>query len=212
MNAGADPWADRFVELWATYMVQRRLPAHGEHNPALVELVLGIDADTQDMTVDYKGVDFLSRPEPAIGWLREGINSTLRGYLQTCGVTYPIRCSVQAWPNVNRRGDYHGPHNHGWSYLSGTYYVQVPMERPGANRGSQRPAAITFSDPRYGAYGHALGSASGSQARHTVHPTPGTLLMWPSPLIHYVHPNLSDEVRISISFNVVLEWTNDYAG
>jgi hypothetical protein len=31
------------------------------------------------------------------------------------------------------------------------------------------------------------------------------LLMWPSPLQHYVHPNLSEEHRVSISFNVLME-------
>mgnify|MGYP004340951149 FL=1 len=36
--------------------------------------------------------------------------------------------------------------------------------------------------------------------------------MWPSPLIHYLHPNHTDDIRISISFNVILEWSNDYAG
>jgi len=29
--------------------------------------------------------------------------------------------------------------------------------------------------------------------------------MWPSPVQHYVHPNLSDERRVSISFNVIID-------
>ena len=43
-------------------------------------------------------------------------------------------------------------------------------------------------------------------ARRTLVPdaTPGTLMMWPSPVHHYVHPNLCDDVRISISFNLIL--------
>jgi hypothetical protein len=34
--------------------------------------------------------------------------------------------------------------------------------------------------------------------------------MWPAFLHHLVHPNLSHETRISVSFNVVLRWKEDY--
>ena len=207
-----DPWAERVTELWATHIFERKLSDAEAQNPALAKLVLELDSAKDDMTVDYKGVDFLSRPEPATLWLREAISESLRHYLQACNITYPIRCDIQAWPNVNRLGDYHGPHNHGWSYLSGTYYVQLPAEETVPKDGGKRPAAITFSDPRYGAYRHSLAPDASAEARETFYPAPGTLLMWPSPLIHYVQPNQSDEIRISISFNIILKWTNDYAG
>lgn len=208
----ADPWAERFAQLWTTHIFERKLDAHAEHNAVLSKLILALDSEKDDMTVDYQGVDFLGRPEPAIAWLRETIDETLRLYLQACDITYPIRRDVQGWPNVNRLGDYHGPHNHGWSYLSGTYYVQLPEKKATGPSAALDPAAITFSDPRYGAYRHSIAPNASESARYTVYPAPGTLLMWPSPLIHYVHPNQSDEVRISISFNIVLEWSNDYAG
>lgn len=207
----SDPWADRVTQLWTTHIFERKLTANTDHNAALSKLILTLDSKTDDMTVDYKGVDFLSRPEPAIVWLRSAIEETLRRYLQACDITYPIRCDIQAWPNVNRLGDYHGPHNHGWSYLSGTYYVQLPEKKPVTLPNDMQPAAITFSDPRYGAYRHSIAPDASASARHTFYPTPGTLLMWPSPLIHYVHPNQTTDIRISISFNIVLEWSNDYA-
>lgn len=207
----ASPWANRFALLWTTHIYERLLTASEAHNPALIETILKMDSEADDMTVSYKGMDFLKRPEPAIAWLLSEVNETLRGYLKVCGISYPVRCDIQAWPNVNRHGDYHGPHNHGWSYLSGTYYVQMPVERPQDSVTGRRPAAITFSDPRHGAYRHSLAPDPNGNARYTVYPKPGTLLMWPSSLTHYVHPNLSDETRISISFNVVLEWSNDYA-
>lgn len=203
---------EHFTQLWTTHIFERKINAHAEHNAALSKLILALDAEKDDMTVDYKGVDFLSRQEPAIVWLRETVDEALRRYLQACGITYPIRRDVQAWPNVNRLGDYHGPHNHGWSYLSGTYYVQLPDTKVTSCRGDRHPAAITFSDPRYGAYRHSIAPDASASARHTIYPSPGTLLMWPSPLIHYVQPNHSEDIRISVSFNIVLEWSNDYAG
>ena len=45
---------------------------------------------------------------------------------------------------------------------------------------------------------------------HRILPVAGDLLLWPSFLHHLVHPNMSDAPRISVSFNVVLKWKNDY--
>ena len=45
---------------------------------------------------------------------------------------------------------------------------------------------------------------------HTILPKTGELLLWPAFLNHFVHPNLSDETRISISFNIILKWSDDY--
>jgi len=41
-------------------------------------------------------------------------------------------------------------------------------------------------------------------------PNAGHLFLWPAFLHHLVHPNMADLPRISISFNVVLKWKNDY--
>ena len=64
----SDPWADRVTQLWTTHIFERKLTANTDHNAALSKLILTLDSKTDDMTVDYKGVDFLSRPEPAIVW------------------------------------------------------------------------------------------------------------------------------------------------
>jgi hypothetical protein len=34
--------------------------------------------------------------------------------------------------------------------------------------------------------------------------------LWPAFLLHFVHPNLSDEKRVSISFNATLKWSEEY--
>jgi hypothetical protein len=44
----------------------------------------------------------------------------------------------------------------------------------------------------------------------TVSPRPGMILMWPAFLMHYVHPNLSEELRISISFNLIVKHPTNY--
>ena len=48
------------------------------------------------------------------------------------------------------------------------------------------------------------------EAEYTVMPEPGMILLWPAFLHHFVHPNLSQMHRISVSFNVVLNWSENY--
>jgi len=45
---------------------------------------------------------------------------------------------------------------------------------------------------------------------YTVRPEPGMLLMWPAFINHFVHPNLSKTMRVSISFNIMLKWSDHY--
>jgi hypothetical protein len=48
------------------------------------------------------------------------------------------------------------------------------------------------------------------EAEHTIQPRAGMILLWPAFLKHFVHPNLSRDLRISISYNVVLKWSETY--
>ena len=43
---------------------------------------------------------------------------------------------------------------------------------------------------------------------HRVLPTSGDLFIWPAFLHHLVHPNMSEAPRISLSFNVMVEWSD----
>jgi hypothetical protein len=45
---------------------------------------------------------------------------------------------------------------------------------------------------------------------YRIQPEAGDLLVWPAFLHHLVHVNLSQDVRISVSFNVVLRWRDTY--
>jgi hypothetical protein len=82
--------------------------------------------------------------------LRDCINRTGIDYLKHAGLDYQVNWGLQGWANVNRRGDYHDPHNHPHAYLSGTYYVAVPKaeQKLPENRPDVRPGAISFYDPQ----------------------------------------------------------------
>lgn len=203
--------SDGVVELWPTRLMQRALPDAQNANPILSDLIEALDSRTSDLTTDYRAADFLQTDHPAVRWLSQCINKTVVDYLNVQSQTYESHWQLQGWANINRFGDYHDLHNHPHSYLSGTYYVAVPQQQenlPG--RSDKRPGAISFYDPRPQANMTAIRDDPQIEAEYTVLPAPGMLLLWPSFLHHFVHPNLSRENRISISFNVVLNWSNDY--
>ncbi len=200
-----------FERLWPTVILRRVVPGHAAANRALVELIRRLERAHPDLTTDYRGRDFLAEPDPAVAWLAQCINVSVRDYFAHLGMDYDIRWSLHAWPNVNRFGDYHDYHNHPRAYLSGTYYVQLPTRtEPRRGRGDVRPGCISLYDPRAMVNMTAIKGDPYVEPEYTVTPEPGLILMWPAFVNHFVHPNLSRELRVSVSFNVMLEWSDAY--
>lgn len=200
-----------FSALWPTHLMRVTLPGADQANPILAQLVEDMDGARSQMTTDYLSGDLFAHPHPAFGWLKSCIDRAVIDYAKGTGVDYPIDFSIQAWPNLNRFGDYHDLHNHPHSWLSGTYYVRVPKgdEAP-PGRSDRTPNAISFFDPRPQANMLAIRNDPQVDPEHRITPTGGEMLVWPAFLHHMVHVNLSHEARISISFNVVLRWRDDY--
>ena len=202
---------DGFLDLWPTTLVQRSLPGHEQANPALAALIGELEAGNRDLTTDYREGNLLAHDHPALQWLKQCVNKTAVDYLERQGLDYPVDWTLHGWANVNRLGDYHDLHNHPHSYLSGTYYVAVPSRAPEAGRRNDlSPGAISFYDPRPQANMNAIRGDAQVSPQYTIYPKPGMILMWPSFLHHLVHPNLTSQERVSISFNLVLKWSEDY--
>lgn len=102
---------------------------------------------------------------------------------------------VSMWINILDQYGTHSGHLHPHCAVSGTFYVSTP---PGAS-------AIKFEDPRMAMMMAAplrrTGGRTDRQNFVTFQPVRGTLLLWESWLRHEVPINLSEEPRISISFN-----------
>ena len=126
-------------------------------------------------------------------------------------IEYELDFSIQGWPNINRFGDYHNLHNHPHSWLSGTYYVSVPNDEASiGSRNDLNPNEISFFDPRPQANMISIRKDNQVDPEFRIKPKSGELLLWPAFLHHLVHPNLCHAERISVSFNVVLKWKDDY--
>ncbi len=211
------PNKDGFLDLWPTQFLQRSVPGADAANAALLELVLEMEqkynsSDGADITSDYLSQSLLAIEHPVIDWLKGCINKSVGDYLKQQGLNYNVDWGLQAWPNINRRGDYHNLHNHPHSYLSGTYYVAMPKlsEYDQSARNDLNPGAISFYDPRAQANMLSIRGDGQVDAEHRVLPEAGMLMLWPSFLHHLVHPNTSDALRVSVSFNVVLKWRDEY--
>jgi uncharacterized protein (TIGR02466 family) len=194
-----------FNGLWPTMLVSRRLPGFEQPTAGLAAHILEQEAREADYTARYQEQNFFASENPSVRWLQEQINQTATAFLRQVGIERTLSWTLFSWYNINRYGDHHAPHTHPRAYLSGTYYVRMPPAPESVDDPLSRPACISFYDPRTGANMITVGTEPDARAVHVVRPVAGTLLMWPSPVQHYVHPNLSRELRITISYNLIMD-------
>jgi uncharacterized protein (TIGR02466 family) len=202
---------NQILDLWPTRFLRRRIGDCESWNKDLIKLVRELERANKNLTTDYLAPDLFNMDHAAVNWLRENVNATVIEYLRALGIDYAVNWTITGWVSVNRFGDYHDVHNHPWSYLSGTYYVKMPASLETLqSRSDVRPGCITFYDPRGGVNMNAIKNDPNVDPEYTVLPEPGLMLLWPAFVNHFVHPNLSKETRISISFNIVLKWSDEY--
>tara|TARA_B100001063_G_C16613120_1_gene476769 strand:+ start:33 stop:620 length:588 start_codon:yes stop_codon:yes gene_type:complete len=102
------------------------------------------------------------------------------------------------WAIINERDAWNQKHHHSNSDLSAAYYVSA----------HDNCGDIVFYDPRPApVHNHPISKLPNelNATRREIRPEPGMLVLFPSYLEHSVRPNLSDEKRIVISFNLTLE-------
>lgn len=116
-----------------------------------------------------------------------------------------LSMNCDGWVNINPKHAFNGPHDHPGCFWSGVYYVNTPGSEGIPEQGAgpeirRKDGAIEFLDPRTNVRAVApLKSTIGLQA--VITPRPGLMLLFPSFVQHWVHPNEQDEERISIAFN-----------
>ncbi len=142
--------------------------------------------------------DQLLHEEPAFEPLVKLIRRAVDNALEFLKVRYESYAITACWANVSPPGRGHPGHCHPNNYLSGVYYVKVA--RGGDN--------ITFNDPRVqtGIFAPHVTHVDQSNAVQASLPVKeGRLLVFPAWFVHSVPPNMSQEERISISFNVMFK-------
>lgn len=118
------------------------------------------------------------------------------GALESQKVIYESFQITGCWANIATRGGWHKAHSHPNNFLSGVYYVQAP----------QGAARITFSDPRtqrqvFFPRVSELNETNAGEV--TLELEEGTIVVFPSWLVHSVGLNTDERERVSIAFNVM---------
>ena len=109
------------------------------------------------------------------------------------------------WSNILKKGEFHRPHTHSNNILSGVYYVQT-----NGLVSKDKTSDIHFYDPRLQAdvlspKKSELNFDNASVWR--IDSFTNRMILFPSWLQHFVPTNDTDNLRISISFNVMLKGT-----
>lgn len=153
----------------------------------------------------HSDLDFFQRKEPAHAELARSIMECLADATRRVGPNgkdfSKLRLNCDGWVNVNPGGGYNVPHDHPGAFWSAAYYVKVPVID-----GDDGPAgSIEFIDTRAGPAGQGIVGSPWLRGLHTMRPRSGMLVVFPSTLKHWVHPNKSDEERITIAINARVE-------
>lgn len=93
--------------------------------------------------------------------------------------------TITAWANINRKTDSNVSHNHDDALFSGCYYLNAENNR------LLQDGGISF-----------FKKDENSNLMATFSPEPGDFLLFPSDMVHNVHPYMGDQQRVSIAFNV----------
>jgi len=124
------------------------------------------------------------------------VNHVARSVLRFLRIGYELIEITACWATVLAKGAPHKIHSHPNNFLSGVYYVRV---HPGSD-------TINFHDPRRQTYvirPPVAELTAENTDQVVVRLTNGTLLMFPSYLEHSVDINVSENERVSVSFNIM---------
>lgn len=180
----------RFSALWPTHIMMTTLMADPE--PMIKEVY------------DLSNIPTYIKKSNYGGWQSEtnlyenSVFSSINSHVSdVCSRVFDIK-SVrfhQMWACINKKYDQNLIHSHSNAFnLSGVCYLKVP-----ADSGN-----IVFRDPRPGAIHSADRLFNYGDSEYFI-PFNNLVIMFPSYLEHFVLPNMNEEDRIAISFDITLE-------
>ena len=111
-------------------------------------------------------------------------------------------CISNAWININAKGGSNALHDHPGASLSGVFWINAPKDS--GNIVFKNPHNFVESStlPRYADH---LSASFNKYQSFYLEPKEGYMVLFPSHIQHNVNENLSNEDRISISFNLQIK-------
>jgi uncharacterized protein (TIGR02466 family) len=195
------------------------------HQPDLVAAVLQLEREgaarrnypEMAWTGDLHGVAQIHR-DPRFQWIVAQVERHTTIYLQELGIDLSkVDLYIQrGWPIVSRTEQEVGSHCHNTAHVSAVYYIKVPTADtydPGR--------LVFFDDARVNEVCPGLGSENTeivaednyfNQLQIAYEPVEGRLMLFPAKQRHAVTMNETDELRMSLSFDIVLTASGAAAG
>lgn len=182
--------------------ILRRLETIGREQPAL------------DRSGQWQTAQDLQRHEE-LAALVSIVTATAREICDSLTITYGDLEITGCWANVSAPGYPHRQHLHPNNYLSGAYYVRTAAGSDSIRFHDPRPQAGIVVPPA-----RDQNRANPDQVALDVRE--GMLVMFPAWLTHSVAPNMSQDTRVSVAFNLMFPdfgtrmanplWRGDTAG
>lgn len=171
------------------------------NNESLIQFVKQIKTinEGHQKNLDQGGwqcFDFVKKDKSYIQLINT-INIEIQNAHESMGYNSNLQSSIQSsWINVNDKYSYNLKHTHPRSLFSGVYYVQVPEGNSGDIVFYRENYMLNYIPPYIVKDWNNINSSTIS-----IKPKVGMLLIFPSWLEHSVTTNLTNQDRISISFN-----------
>lgn len=185
---------DRVIGLWGTPFLHFKLEDHAAYESALAAV-----------TVNAPHADLLQHPDDAARWLYSQVDDAIAACLTRWAEADPGTVAIESHTLILGHSDYQPLRNHPDAYLSGLYYIAVPEDvRDTHHRFDADSNALSFYDPRFAMNMGAIAKDPNSDMEKQVRPTAGVMIVWPSYVDYFMHPNLSASPLIAIQFNAKL--------
>lgn len=210
---GVDAGQIKIDKLFATPVASLQHPDYLRLNAELRDVILAREANHPSTDHSNEGGwqstdDFAQWSGPAgaqlLAFAQElanqlsAVNSPEHGLIEA-----KLTWTCAAWANINRSGHGNGVHGHPGAYWSAVYWVD-----DGGRADSAFGGELEFVDPRgimptilYPAVRMRIEGCLTAGFMSKMTPQAGTLVMFPSWLLHSVKPHRGDRARISIAFN-----------
>ena len=107
------------------------------------------------------------------------------------------------WANVNGRGDFNAVHTHPDAILSGVVYLKYATPEQGVIQLFDAREGSPTSHSRF--FMRLDETTPLTSEVFAVEPGEGDILFFPGWLKHWVTPNLSEDERVSVSFNIRMQ-------
>ena len=108
----------------------------------------------------------------------------------------PLNAKIkEMWLNIAKKGGYQEEHNHGSVMFSGVFYLQV----------NEESGYFQFINPLE-SEAILMGYSDIFQELYTIVPKNGMIVLFPGWMRHKALPNRTDQDRISISFNIEIDF------